>query len=102
MYRNPNSAASESSFTFMQTGNVAFLLASGGQSMLSEFDLIRRYFTARTTHTVLAGGDDAALIRVAPGMELAISVDTLVAGRHFFADAEPEALGHKCMAVNLS
>jgi thiamine-monophosphate kinase len=79
-----------------------FCLPSGGQPMLSEFDLIRRFFSPRTTHTVLAGGDDAALISVAPGMELAISVDTLVAGRHFFTDAEPRALGHKCIAVNLS
>jgi thiamine-monophosphate kinase len=35
-------------------------------------------------------------------MELAISADMLVAGRHFFPDADPEALGHKALAVNLS
>ena len=51
---------------------------------------------------VLGPGDDAALIAPAPGMELAISVDMLVEGRHFFAGAEPEALGHKALAVNLS
>jgi thiamine-monophosphate kinase len=35
-------------------------------------------------------------------MQLAISTDMLVEGRHFFAGAEPYALGHKCLAVNLS
>jgi thiamine-monophosphate kinase len=67
-----------------------------------EFDLIRRYFTHRTRHTLLGVGDDAALIRVRRGHVLAISVDMLVEGRHFFKGADPEALGHKTLAVNLS
>ncbi|MGL4995185.1 MAG: thiamine-phosphate kinase, partial [Deefgea sp.] len=50
----------------------------------------------------LGVGDDAALISVSAGHQLAVSVDMLVAGRHFFADADPERLGHKCLAVNLS
>jgi thiamine-monophosphate kinase len=33
---------------------------------------------------------------------LAISTDTLVAGRHFFEDVDPAAIGHKALAVNLS
>lgn len=70
--------------------------------MASEFDLIARYFSPRATHTVLAGGDDAALIAVAPGMELAVSTDMLVAGRHFFPDADARGVGHKSLAVNLS
>ncbi len=70
--------------------------------MLSEFDIIKRYFMPPTDHTVLAGGDDAALIAVSSGMELAISVDALVAGRHFFEEAEPSGVGYKCMGVNLS
>jgi thiamine-monophosphate kinase len=69
---------------------------------LNEFEIIRRYFTPTADHTILAGGDDAALIAVTPGMELAISADALVAGRHFFEDAEPYDVGHKSMAVNLS
>jgi thiamine-monophosphate kinase len=69
---------------------------------LNEFEIIRRYFSPPTDHTVLAGGDDAALIAVTPGMELAVSTDTLVAGRHFFEDAEPYDVGYKAMAVNLS
>ena len=51
--------------------------------MASEFDLIARYFSPPTSHTVLAGGDDAALIAVGDGMELAVSTDMLVEGRHF-------------------
>lgn len=70
--------------------------------MASEFDLIARYFDRPAPNAVLGVGDDAALIRPAPGMELAVSADMLVAGRHFFPDADPERLGHKSLAVNLS
>jgi thiamine-monophosphate kinase len=70
--------------------------------MLSEFELIARYFSPRTTHTILAGGDDAALVAVTPGMELAVSTDMLVGGRHFFDDADAYGVGWKCLAVNLS
>lgn len=70
--------------------------------MPSEFDLIRRHFSRRPRHTDLAVGDDAALISPATGMQLAISTDMLVCGTHFLPDAEPEALGWKALAVNLS
>lgn len=70
--------------------------------MLSEFELIRRYFTHPAPHTRLGVGDDAAVIRPRNGMELVVTVDMLVSGTHFFADAEPERLGHKALAVNLS
>ena len=69
---------------------------------LSEFELIRRYFTHPARRAVLGVGDDAALVRVGRGMELAISADMLVSGRHFFPDADPGRLGHKSLAVNLS
>ena len=69
---------------------------------LSEFELIRRYFTHRTLRTTLGVGDDAALVRPASGMELAISADMLVEGRHFRPRADPALLGHKSLAVNLS
>lgn len=54
------------------------------------------------SHTVLGGGDDCALVSPSAGHELAISTDMLVAGTHFFPDAEPESLGWKALAVNLS
>ncbi len=40
--------------------------------------------------------------RPTPGHEIVASVDMLVAGRHFLPDADPERLGHKTLAVNLS
>jgi thiamine-monophosphate kinase len=69
---------------------------------MTEFDLIRRYFTRATPRTELGVGDDAALLRVSPGMELAVSTDMLVNGTHFLPDADPFQLGHKTLAVNLS
>lgn len=69
---------------------------------MSEFDLIQRYFTRATPGVELGVGDDAALLRVDPGMELVVSTDMLVEGTHFFPDADPRSLGHKALAVNLS
>ena len=69
---------------------------------LSEFDLIARYFTRAPRHTTLAVGDDAALLSVSPGNDLAASTDMLVEGVHFFPDVDAQALGHKALAVNLS
>ncbi len=70
--------------------------------MTAEFDLIARYFTHPAPGAVLGVGDDCALMRVRQGCELAVSADMLVEGRHFFRHAEPRALGHKALAVNLS
>jgi len=70
--------------------------------MLSEFELIKRYFTHPAPHAVLGVGDDAALVKVAKGKELVVSTDMLVSGTHFFPDADPYKLGHKALAVNLS
>jgi thiamine-monophosphate kinase len=71
--------------------------------MLSEFDLIKQYFNRpRPGRAVLGIGDDCALLAPSPGMQLAISSDMLVEGRHFFAGADARLLGHKCLAVNLS
>ncbi len=69
---------------------------------MGEFDLIARYFTRPVHRAALGVGDDCALLAPAPGMQLAVSSDMLVEGRHFFADVDPEALGHKALAVNLS
>ncbi len=69
---------------------------------LSEFELIRRFFTHPARSAVLGVGDDAAIVRARRGRELVLTTDMLVAGRHFRADADPEQLGHKALAVNLS
>lgn len=73
--------------------------------MLSEFDLIKRYFAQHSiqdSRIALGIGDDCALLNPSAGMQMAISSDMLVSGCHFFPDADPFMLGHKCLAVNLS
>ena len=69
---------------------------------MGEFDLIARYFQRPVRRALLGVGDDCALLQPRPGMQLAISSDMLVEGRHFFSDVEPNSLGHKALAVNLS
>jgi thiamine-monophosphate kinase len=72
---------------------------------IGEFDLIQRWFQrpARRSPLVSLGvGDDCALLQPAPGMQLAVSTDMLVEGRHFLSTVAPERLGHKALAVNLS
>lgn len=96
---------------------------------MGEFELIRRFFqraegkgTARgaggpayrTGAGEAAGGGDAGAVALGigddcallqpprPGQLLAVSTDMLVEGRHFFAGADPAAIGHKSLAVNLS
>jgi len=68
----------------------------------SEFDLIARHFTRPAANAVLGVGDDCALVDITNGMDLAVSTDTMVSGTHFFPDVDPENLGHKALAVNLS
>lgn len=71
---------------------------------LSEFSIIAKYFTRHNLRqdVVLGVGDDAALLEIPPGMQLAVSVDAMVAGRHFPHETAPEAIGYKALAVNLS
>lgn len=47
-------------------------------------------------------GDDAAVVNVPSGMQLAVSVDTMVEGVHFFPSVAPADLAYKLLAVNLS
>jgi thiamine-monophosphate kinase len=71
----------------------------------TEFDLIRRHFAGMTpprADVAVGIGDDAALVEVPSGQQLAISVDTLVSGVHFLPAVSPQSLGHKALAVNLS
>lgn len=72
---------------------------------LGEFELIRRFFTRQSVKrmgTLLGVGDDCALVRPGPQADLAVTVDTLVEGVHFLPGTDPERLGHKALAVNLS
>lgn len=65
---------------------------------LGEFELIRRFFDRPGSGI----GDDCALLSPTPGQQWLVSSDMLVEGRHFLSTVDPEALGHKALAVNLS
>jgi len=70
-----------------------------------EFALIDNFFAspAVTRADVSLGcGDDCALLDIPPGKQLAVTMDTLVAGRHFLPGTDPWRLGWKVLAVNLS
>src|SRR3984885_11406831 len=79
---------------------------------LGEFALIQRFFMRHSTASdsgsaapsgvILGIGDDAALLDMPPGTELIVSVDTIVAGRHFPEGADARSIGHRALAVNLS
>nr|WP_207280734.1 thiamine-phosphate kinase [Thiocystis violacea] len=67
--------------------------------------MIRRYFAdlgPARPDVVLGVGDDCALLDVPAGQSLAVSIDTLASGIHFFPDCAPEHIGHKSLAVGLS
>lgn len=70
-----------------------------------EFELIRRHFSRLAPEAPglrLGIGDDCALVELPPAHELAVTTDTLVAGRHFPPSTAPFDIGWKALAVNLS
>jgi thiamine-monophosphate kinase len=72
---------------------------------MAEFELIRRHFASLApggSGVILGIGDDCALLDVPAGFELAVTTDTLVAGRHFPDTTAPADIGWKSLAVNLS
>ncbi len=72
---------------------------------LSEFNLIERFFCCSKGDDEGARigiGDDGAILSLDSRFELVVSTDTLVEGVHFLPNTDPESLGHKVLAVNLS
>src|SRR5882672_7109267 len=72
---------------------------------MGEAEIIERYFRhlgAVRTDVALGIGDDAALLRPAPGCELVQCTDVLVEQVHFPAGSAPRSLGHRALAINLS
>lgn len=72
---------------------------------LGEFELIARYFAdlGPLRPGVLQDvGDDCALLALPPGQLLATSIDTMVAGRHFLPEIDPEDLGWRALAAAVS
>jgi len=81
---------------------MAVLAVDPGARGVNEFELIKRYFARPAKRALLGVGDDCALLRPDAGLDLAVTTDMLIEGRHFLPDVEPHALGHKALAVNLS
>lgn len=90
---------------------------------LTEFDIITRYFsdigttvdaftftsenptdynTSQKSRLIKGVGDDCALLSLAEDQHLALSIDTLVAGRHFPINANPYELAQRALAVSVS
>lgn len=70
-----------------------------------EFEIIETYFSNIRTSgsaTRLGIGDDAAVVDLPPGMQLVVSMDTLIAGVHFPMQTSPADIAYKALAVNLS
>ena len=51
---------------------------------------------------MLGIGDDAAVLRPEPGFDLVVATDSIAEGTHFPAGIPAAAIGHRCLAVNLS
>jgi thiamine-monophosphate kinase len=81
--------------------------ASMGPGSLGELALLRK-IRLRAAHVQapelrIGIGDDCALLRLAPGEELAVTTDLSIAGRHFRLDWHPvESVGHRALARGLS
>jgi thiamine-monophosphate kinase len=69
---------------------------------MGEFDLIERFFKRPPQRVDVGIGDDCAVWSPRSGYQLAFSADMLVEGRHFLSTTDPQRLGHKALAVNLS
>ncbi|MCV2883218.1 thiamine-phosphate kinase [Aestuariibacter sp. AA17] len=72
---------------------------------MKEFAIIDHFFKSRSHQrkdVVIGIGDDCAVTDIPDGQSLAITTDTLVGDVHFFKDANPAAIAHKAVAVNLS
>ncbi len=76
-------------------------------ALSGEFELIR-WFRKQSRvpdhgFTRLGIGDDCAILQPSAGLELVVTTDMLMDGRHFVLERHgPEAVGRKAMGVNLS
>ena len=77
---------------------------SHGPGLPDEFRLIARYFAPLTRGFPGAYGllDDAAVIAPAPGHELVVKTDGVIAGIHFLPADPPDLVARKALRVNLS
>jgi thiamine-monophosphate kinase len=73
-------------------------------ALLGEFDLIDRYFAPLTRSLSGAANltDDTASVPISVGHEAVLTMDTMVAGVHFFPDDPAGDVARKLLRVNLS
>lgn len=72
---------------------------------MDEFALIDQLIApgaGRRDDVLLGIGDDGAVVMPPPGEALVLALDTLVEGVHFLPTMDPEVLGYRLAAVNLS
>ena len=72
---------------------------------VGELEALRRLIRDRAAGpgVIVGPGDDAAVLRPTPGVDLVATTDALVAGRHYLAEwITPEELGARLAAANLS
>ncbi len=76
---------------------------------LSEFSIISRFFSdgmladkQKSSNILLGVGDDCALLQMNNNQAMALSMDTMVAGRHFPEQAPPEDIAYRAVAVAVS
>jgi thiamine-monophosphate kinase len=80
-------------------------LALGEVALLKQIRARAAQLSRGTAHggLRLGIGDDCALLRIAPGEELAVTSDLSISGRHFRLDWQtPESIGHRTLARGLS
>ena len=71
---------------------------------MDEFAFIRTYMAplAAGAPGAFGLGDDAASVGVAPGDDVVVTADAVVAGIHFRADDPPDEIARKALRVNIS
>ena len=71
---------------------------------LNEFSLIKQFFTrqAQQPSVIKSVGDDCAILSIPNNQQLVVSMDTLVAGRHFPESAIPYQIATRAFCTSVS
>lgn len=72
---------------------------------LSEFEIIRQFFTTQKTtrpDAILGVGDDCAILKPAHHHDLVMTMDNFIADVHFDKHYAAEDIGYKALAISLS
>jgi len=65
-------------------------------------DALQESTTVSSENVVLGIGDDGAVTSIKHGYQLVTATDVIVAGTHYPQGIDPQAIGHRSLAVNLS